>query len=331
MTATSANRDRGAGRMRDALQREAAGGVQFPRPPPWVREVFDKRAQPMNALSRDALSVWVAESQTVALLTAVVQSAGDLPDRAFESVAGELYAGLGDLLRTRGEFALRFWNYVPGIRKPAEEGFRRYEVFNAGRFRGFERWQEAGEACLPFAASSGVGAPSANLVVHLLAGTSPGRPLENPRQRPAYHYSPRYGRLPPCFSRATVLSRPVATAAGPVGVVVSGTASVVGEDSVHPGSLRAQVEEVRHNLASIWTALTGEAGEEDVPERTLSNYRHLRMYVVDERYASEAVGLLCDGFPPPSELEIVVTDLCRPDLLVEVEGTLPPLALGNGA
>ena len=64
---------------------------------------------------------------------------------------------------------------------------------------------------------------------------------------PSYRYSRRFGPRPPCFARATVLHLGAAGDA-PL-VLVGGTASIRGEDSVHVGNVRGQVLET--SLGSV--------------------------------------------------------------------------------
>ena len=81
-------------------------------------------------------------------------------------------------------------------------GLDRYMVFNAGRFDGYAQWLCASDGfgrLLPTA--SAVGVISDDLVIYCLASDTRGTPVENPRQKPAYKYSQRYGPMPPCFSR----------------------------------------------------------------------------------------------------------------------------------
>ena len=128
----------------------------------------------------------------------------------------------------------------------------RYMVFNAGRFSAYLEWYgETASFEQTVATATGIGHASDDLVVHVLAGRMRGLHVENPRQRQAYCYTPRHGPLPPCFARATV-------AYGEKGmeplILVGGTASVRGEDSVHHDDVGAQVEETLDNIEAVLEA-----------------------------------------------------------------------------
>ncbi|MEM6454259.1 MAG: pteridine-dependent deoxygenase, partial [Acidobacteriota bacterium] len=144
-----------------------------------------------------------------------------------------------------------------------------------------------------------------------------GRPVENPRQRPAYRYSPRYGPLPPCFARATIVDAP-STAAGNddprAWLLVGGTASVRGELSVHEGDLGAQLEETFHNLDHLLRAAVAETGARG------GRYVDLRVYHLDPVAAPPLRAAVHSAYPTLEGLETVRADICRRELLVEIEG-----------
>jgi hypothetical protein len=177
------------------------------------------------------------------------------------------------------------------------------------------------------AAASGVGHRGDDLVVHLLAGRAPAISIENPRQVPAYRYSRRYGPVAPCFSRASLIERVPPAWQGRRAALVAGTASIAGEESRHPGDLEAQLRETLLNLASLSATLAGErppaeSGSGDEWPRALARYRGLRAYVVESESAPAVVSGLRRAFPGLRHLELASADLCRPELLVEVEGIL---------
>ena len=83
-------------------------------------------------------------------------------------------------------------------------------VFNGGRFAACEHWHGSpNDFDHTLASASGVGVLGRALAIHCLAADDAGEPVENPRQVPAYKYSRRYGPRPPCFARATRLTRRV--------------------------------------------------------------------------------------------------------------------------
>src|SRR5436305_11259618 len=104
-------------------------------PPPWVTRLLEGGSR--SLLARECpLSVAVRDAERFSLVSARVAGAGRFDDADFERAAAEIYAALAAVLASRpGRHPVRFWNHIPGIRKPsATEGIDRYMVFNAGRF-----------------------------------------------------------------------------------------------------------------------------------------------------------------------------------------------------
>lgn len=234
----------------------------------------------------------------------------------FQQAVMDAFAAVFDQLAPAGAvFPVRFWAFVPDIHARLEPDLDRYMVFNAARFAAYSAWYGGREAFpRALATASAVGTVGAELVLHCLAADVAGRPVENPRQVPAYRYSRRFGPLPPCFARATVI-RP---RAGAPLLMVGGTASIRGEASMHEGDLRAQVDETLANLASVVHAAWSERADEVAP--ALARYRHLRAYHRWEGDRREVETRMRAAFPALERLELLSAELCRPELLVEVEG-----------
>jgi enamine deaminase RidA (YjgF/YER057c/UK114 family) len=106
---------------------------------------------------------------------------------------------------------------------------------------------------------------------------------------------------------------------GGLWVWVSGTASIVGEKVAHPGDVRAQAEETFDNIAAL---LDGENfarhGWPGV-SAGLMDMVCARVYVKDAGMG-EICRAVCERRLPPCPTVYVQADICRPELLVEVEG-----------
>lgn len=212
-----------------------------------------------------------------------------------ESLARGVYARLIDDARTAGyPYFVRMWNYVGGINQH-DAGRERYQLFCAGRHDAFVNAGYHHDVDLP--AASAVGTLGRGLVTYFLAAREPGVQVENPRQVAAYHYPPEYGPKSPSFSRATVWKDRV---------YVSGTSSVVGHVTVHPGDVLAQLEETLRNIEAV-LGQTGRGLGDVVGAKT-----YIRRAGDYEVVARRLKGLL----PGNVFLE---ADICRADLLLEIE------------
>jgi chorismate lyase/3-hydroxybenzoate synthase len=279
-----------------------------PRPPAWVDDLLtdggvvceDPHEQPRGKiLSR--------QTGRFTLLKTAVDEATSISVQAFAEAVAQAYRSLAAELTQQQRYALRFWNFVPDIHAPMGAAGDRYMVFNAGRFAACSDWfggPDAFSVTLP--TSSGVGIGGGTLWVYVLAGDSPGTPIENPRQSPSYHYSKRYGSRPPCFARATRFESII---------LIGGTASIIGEHSRHAGNIQAQTRESLRNIA----ALIAPAGISS-PHLALAALQDLRVHVVDPQHAPTVRAILDELAPHLGEVEFVQADLCRKELLVEIEG-----------
>jgi hypothetical protein len=307
-------------------------GISTLAPPTWVYELADLKAEDWRpndwqprARSESDLEILLrsAQGERFAVVEVRVPGALGLEPQAFEDACKEGYLAIFDqLLQLRHRHPVRMWNFIPRILAPLGNQLHRYMHFNFGRYHaylehfGHERFIQA------IATASGVGHDQEDLTLVCLSTTDPGTPVENPRQVASYRYSERWGSLPPCFARATRLP-PIEDLAQLL--LVGGTASVRGEDSVHLQDLVAQVQETLTNLAAVVQA--GEDPQQAVDEtddhgidELLARYRHLRVYYVESRHLETLRELLGHRLSPSTELEFLQADLCRPELLVEIEG-----------
>ncbi len=284
----------------------------------------------------EGVSLRRLHGQSATLWSLRVADAEQMDEPSFEQACAAAYRTLGGRVAASDRpFAVRWWNFIPGLLAPLGGLEHRYMVFNAGRFHALA---DAGSAAFGrLATASGVGHDGRDFVLHCLSAAHAGVQIENPRQIPAWRYSLRYGPKPPCFARATRIEQE-----GRPWLLVGGTASVRGEDSFHREDLRGQLEETLRNLAALvhaaeWSlADPGAAAPESTgPESTasaapvlafaetdawLARYRELRVYHPRRENGREIEGELRRRFGSAVAIEMVPADLCRPELLVEIEG-----------
>lgn len=207
---------------------------------------------------------------------------------------------------------LRAWNYLPAIN--AGEGDReRYRRFCLGRASALER---AGFGPNDLCAGTAIGGDDPNLRVFLLCGSQPGVSIENPRQVSAYLYPRIYGPRSPSFARATALARNDDSAL----LMISGTASVVGHRTLHDGDAHAQLEEIVHNIEML---LAESAQRLERPGlAALGRDSRLRVYV---RHAADwpAIETRLKAIWPDTPVAGLRGDICRSDLLLEIEAVTP--------
>lgn len=194
---------------------------------------------------------------------------------------------------------LRIWNYLDAINEGQDDA-ERYRRFCVGRARGLDAH---GIERFPAATAIGHRDGHGLLQIYALCATRPGEALENPRQVSAWHYPREYGPTPPSFARAMKL---------PSGdLAISGTAAVVGHASRHDRDLHAQIDETCANLRALLERAA-------LPEFDVLSPLKIYLRCAEDAPAVHEVlaRQLADSVPRV----ILLGDICRRELLVEVDG-----------
>jgi chorismate lyase / 3-hydroxybenzoate synthase len=200
----------------------------------------------------------------------------------------------------------RVWNYMPDIHGE-QHGLERYRQFNLGRGDAFEHCARSVTEQVP--AACALGMSEGPLSVAFMCSATPLVPIENPRQVSAYRYPSHYGPRSPTFSRAALAYLDAQEL-----FFVSGTASIVGHESLHEGDVAAQTRETLDNIAAV----LDEAAECSPAGRFAPCDLAYRAYV---RHAADvdAVRREVVARLGPSPVQYVQADVCRRELLMEIE------------
>lgn len=219
---------------------------------------------------------------------------------ALEVVVEKAYHDIFNFLAETGhQEPIRFWNYLTAITAD-EQGLERYKRFNIGRHRSFlARLHQA----VPPAASC-LGARHGASMIYFLAASEAARAIENPRQISAYAYPAVYGPRSPSFSRAGVYGQTL---------FISGTASIVGHETRHHGDLLGQLAETMENLR----VLIAGAGQDILSTRPED--WALKIYLREPHYHAETEAAVTAVFGMNSQRLYLQADICRSDLLLEIE------------
>jgi chorismate lyase/3-hydroxybenzoate synthase len=204
---------------------------------------------------------------------------------------------------------MKVWNYIPGINqgKGDEECYRQFCVGRAEALAS----DPAEQPPMPAATAIGTPGDEPALQVYLMATARPGINVENPRQVNAWHYPRQYGPRSPLFSRGTLMQ-----INGDRHFLISGTASVIGHETHHDNTAD-QVHESIRNVRSLLTEARRLQGS-DHPE--LGDAGLLRVYVRDPAEYERVKRVLETLIPDSVHRVYLQGDICRADLLTEVDG-----------
>ncbi|WP_269542191.1 hypothetical protein [Cerasicoccus fimbriatus] len=207
---------------------------------------------------------------------------------------------------------VRIWNFVPGINEEVD-GLENYRAFCLGRHEAFVEHFGA-RANEQYCSASAVGVDDDCLVVNVLGTHRRALHQENPLQEPAYNYPERYGPRPPCFSRASYV--PGESPA----LYISGTASVRGSESISPGDLAGQLKVTGENLDRIIAESVSSLGQ-DIKS---VGQAYGRAYVRHPEHMDAVMACIDEhAWCTRERTNIVRSDICRSELLVEIELSWP--------
>lgn len=203
----------------------------------------------------------------------------------------------------------RIWNMIGAINEDNKEGMEIYKDFCQGRAEAFES-RIGPTRSLP--AATGIGSLSEGVIVYLVSSRNPDViHIDNSRQVPAYHYPKQYGPKSPSFSRATRDFRHDT-------IYVSGTASILGHRTQHVGDIEAQVDQTLDNIAHLIGHENLERHELEGKE--LKDLSHVKVYVREDAHMSTVRARCAEAFSAGTDIRYMNVDICRSDLLVEIEG-----------
>lgn len=228
---------------------------------------------------------------------------GDLSEIAYA-----MYRDMFGLIDRHGHHLVRVWHYLPGISE-VSQGRERYHDFNAGRHRAFIEQSKVFDVHAP--AACALGTRDDTVSAYFLAARTPGHAIENPSQVSAYHYPPEYGPKSPVFSRAMLWR----TADQSV-LFVSGTASIVGHRTLHAGDPENQLEQTIDNLRIVMGEARKSGWQENAGTEML-----LKVYLRDSGDLAWVAPKLEQAFGPQARIVYLEADICRRDLLLEIEVT----------
>jgi enamine deaminase RidA (YjgF/YER057c/UK114 family) len=214
-------------------------------------------------------------------------------------------------------YIYRFWNYMADI-NGMSDGLERYRQFNAGRKEAFEQHESLINEHYPAACALGL-ADGPLSIAFLLGRHLTPVAIENPRQVSAYEYPEQYGPRTPSFSRATLLkpddasTEPTQSAA----LFISGTASIVGHETRHADDVVAQTHETLANLAAV----IEQANQQLSQPLFKLPAMFLRVYVRHVHDLAAIQQVIQDYLNAPVYAIYIQADICRQDLLLEIEAT----------
>jgi enamine deaminase RidA (YjgF/YER057c/UK114 family) len=235
---------------------------------------------------------------------------------AFDSVISIL-AGEGMSLNN----VVRQWNYIGEILK-VENGFQNYQIFNEVRSEYYEKFRTT----TGFPAATGIGMKYGGVFLDFCAVKADEDlrivAVNNPNQVNAYEYKQQVlkgladkgknVKKPPQFERALLLVN-----RSNLSMFISGTASIIGQETIGKGDVREQTLVTIENINKLTNPeyVSRLLGNADILR---GRYSLIRVYIKNQEDFA-GVSTICSNHFPAVPAIYIESDICRDDLLMEIE------------
>ena len=242
--------------------------------------------------------------------------------------ADKSFALMASILKTENlsfSHVVRQWNYIESIlAQNCMNGIFRqnYQSFNDVR----SHYYSSADFSSGYPAATGIGMNAGGVILEFIAFQGSKEvdilPLSNPLQKDAQQYKQDVlvgeslaEKTPPKFERAKLIVKDNSGL-----IFISGTAAVRGQNTVHRGDVIRQTRSTIQNISELISRKnlkkSGVATAFDTEP-----FSYLRVYV---KHAEDfpTVRTVCEQTYGDIPSQYLVSDICREDLLVEIEGAV---------
>lgn len=251
------------------------------------------------------------------------------PDVSFRKQTSHSFELMQAILSTEGftmDNLVRQWNYIPNILKTSIEDerlFQNYQLFNDIRQYYYGVYKRNNV----YPAATGIGMETGPVTIDFLAvkenETTVLKGVKNPNQTNAYQYGQEVLigsplkvneiKKAPLFERAKYIG----STTGAI-IFISGTASIIGEKTIGLDDISEQINITVNNISDLVNTENLNSMGIHVQER---KYSYIRIYVK----RLDDIGLVkefCKKYYGDTPALYVKADVCRDNLLVEIEGEM---------
>ena len=210
---------------------------------------------------------------------------------------------------------VRQWNYIPGITL-FENNIQNYQAFNDARTLHYNHtaWPNG------YPAATGIGTQFGGVHIDLMAiqGYPNVHPIINKQQVDAHNYSEDVlegystnlltDKSTPKFERAKLINESHTST-----LFISGTAAIKGEVNYHKNDSALQTELTLDHIEELIYSAS------QLEEKEPTTIKAMRVYIKLER-DYKVIKDVCKQRYPDTPVIYLLSDVCRDELLVEIEG-----------
>jgi len=232
---------------------------------------------------------------------------------------------------SKEEFAMdqvvRQWNYIPRLVEEVDvEGktFQNYQIFNEIRQKYYSYYKKKSG----YPAATGIGSSNGVVTISFIAVSDSlcegSYELSNPNQTDASNNGQavlisdpllKLQKKTPLFERGKVMCETEQSI-----FFISGTASILGQETVHIGDVAGQTEQTIQNITSLMSPDSSKGAAQIIDMNCSKELAYLRVYIKDKS-DFPIVRQICEKeYGVNRCINYVEAEVCRTNLLVEIEG-----------
>jgi hypothetical protein len=225
------------------------------------------------------------------------------------------------------DHVIRQWNYIPRLVEEVDvEGktYQNYQIFNEIRQKYYSYYKKKSG----YPAATGIGSSNGVVTISFMAVSDTlcedALELSNPNQIDAYNYGQEVlvgyplleqQKKTPLFERGKVLSE-----SDQFTFFISGTASIIGQETVCIGNVAGQTTQTIQNITSLMSPDASERAAQLIDMNCSKEVAYLRVYIKDKSDFPVVRQICEEQYGAQSCINYVEAEVCRTNLLVEIEG-----------
>lgn len=218
---------------------------------------------------------------------------------------------------------VRQWNYIEnivGVTSENQNLKQNYQIFNDVR----SDYYKTSSFKNGYPAATGIGMSVGGVIIDFIAVSSSKdisiHSIKNPHQVDAHQYSVEVligensaQKTSPKFERAKVLSNDTVNE-----IFISGTAAIVGQNTIHQQEIANQIITTIQNINNLISSNNLKTNGVSIT-RSIKAPSYIRIYIKNMEDIPEA-RKICDEYFKDVPALYLVSDICRDNLAVEIEG-----------
>ncbi|MBA7529000.1 hypothetical protein ES705_21192 [subsurface metagenome] len=222
---------------------------------------------------------------------------------------------------------VRQWNFIENITHIPDkrQNYQHYQIFNDVR----SDYYNKSKFIHGYPSATGIGTDICGVVINFIAISAAKNmkivPVMNPGQIDAHKYSQkvlvgsevykREEKSSPKFERGKLVRTDEGTK-----IYISGTAAIIGENTVFPTDVEKQTMATIKNIKKLVES-ESISKLDDIQSVEKINYSYVRSYVKHKKDI-DIVKRLCEKHIRSECFQYLISDICRDNLLVEIEGLI---------